>query len=201
MKYECDIIEDLLPLYKDKACSAASSKAVEEHLAATGRAQQGAVQVEEFHGLAELELDAVAVVIGLPGTADRNALDSAGESQVLVEGELHGTGGDTDLLEIGIHLGFDGAGSGGARYVGEDIVAAELDSRTGIGPVAGKIHGIEVTGETVDNFGNGVAQVGGSERGTEAAEQAAEVLGRSCAGEHQSGSSDSNHFLHNAYTI
>ena len=33
MKYECDIIEDLLPLYKDKACSAASSKAVEEHLA------------------------------------------------------------------------------------------------------------------------------------------------------------------------
>ena len=29
MKYECDIIEDLLPLYKDKACSAASSKAVE----------------------------------------------------------------------------------------------------------------------------------------------------------------------------
>ena len=33
MKYECDVIEDLLPLYKDGACSKASSKAVEEHLA------------------------------------------------------------------------------------------------------------------------------------------------------------------------
>ncbi len=33
MKYECSIIEDLLPLYKDGVCSAESSKAVEEHLA------------------------------------------------------------------------------------------------------------------------------------------------------------------------
>ncbi len=32
MKYECDMIEDLLPLYKDNACSAGSRKAVEEHL-------------------------------------------------------------------------------------------------------------------------------------------------------------------------
>ncbi|MBO4767615.1 MAG: zf-HC2 domain-containing protein [Lachnospiraceae bacterium] len=32
MKYECDVIEDLLPLYKDGACSPASAKAVEEHL-------------------------------------------------------------------------------------------------------------------------------------------------------------------------
>ena len=32
MKYECDMIEDLLPLYKDGACSEASKKAVEEHL-------------------------------------------------------------------------------------------------------------------------------------------------------------------------
>ena len=33
MKYECDVIEDLLPLYKDGVCSKASLKAVEEHLA------------------------------------------------------------------------------------------------------------------------------------------------------------------------
>lgn len=33
MKYECNVIEDLLPLYKDGACSAASVRAVEEHLA------------------------------------------------------------------------------------------------------------------------------------------------------------------------
>jgi hypothetical protein len=32
MKYECDVIEDLLPLYKDGACSTATNKAVEEHL-------------------------------------------------------------------------------------------------------------------------------------------------------------------------
>ncbi|MBO7386361.1 MAG: zf-HC2 domain-containing protein [Lachnospiraceae bacterium] len=32
MKYDCDMIEDLLPLYKDGACSEASKKAVEEHL-------------------------------------------------------------------------------------------------------------------------------------------------------------------------
>ncbi len=33
MKFECNVIEDLLPLYKDGVCSAASAKAVEEHLA------------------------------------------------------------------------------------------------------------------------------------------------------------------------
>ena len=33
MKYECDMIEDLLPLYKDGACSKASIRAVEEHIA------------------------------------------------------------------------------------------------------------------------------------------------------------------------
>ncbi|MBP5489918.1 MAG: zf-HC2 domain-containing protein [Lachnospiraceae bacterium] len=33
MKYECDMIEDLLPLYKDGVCGPASTKAVEEHLA------------------------------------------------------------------------------------------------------------------------------------------------------------------------
>lgn len=32
MKYECDVIEDLLPLYKDGACSEASTRAVEEHI-------------------------------------------------------------------------------------------------------------------------------------------------------------------------
>ena len=32
MKYECGIIEDLLPLYKDNACSVASLKIVQEHL-------------------------------------------------------------------------------------------------------------------------------------------------------------------------
>ena len=33
MKYDCDMICDLLPLYIDDACSEASAKAVEEHLA------------------------------------------------------------------------------------------------------------------------------------------------------------------------
>ncbi len=33
MKYECDMISDLLPLYKDEICSEASRKIVEEHLA------------------------------------------------------------------------------------------------------------------------------------------------------------------------
>ncbi|MCR5417672.1 MAG: zf-HC2 domain-containing protein [Lachnospiraceae bacterium] len=33
MKYECKMIEDLLPLYKDGVCSEASSNAVKEHLA------------------------------------------------------------------------------------------------------------------------------------------------------------------------
>ena len=33
MKYECDLIEDLLPLYKDGICSDSSRTAVEEHLA------------------------------------------------------------------------------------------------------------------------------------------------------------------------
>ena len=32
MKYECGMIEDLMPLYKDNACSDATKKAVEEHL-------------------------------------------------------------------------------------------------------------------------------------------------------------------------
>ncbi len=32
MKYECSVIEDLLPLYKDEICSDASKKMVEEHL-------------------------------------------------------------------------------------------------------------------------------------------------------------------------
>ena len=33
MKYNCEMIRDLLPLYKDQACSKASTEAVEEHLA------------------------------------------------------------------------------------------------------------------------------------------------------------------------
>ena len=33
MKYECDMISDLLPLYKDGICSEASKKIIEEHLA------------------------------------------------------------------------------------------------------------------------------------------------------------------------
>ena len=32
MKYECEMIADLLPLYKDGACSDASAKAIEEHI-------------------------------------------------------------------------------------------------------------------------------------------------------------------------
>ena len=33
MKYECEMIEDLLPLYKDGACSEASARAIEAHIA------------------------------------------------------------------------------------------------------------------------------------------------------------------------
>ena len=32
MKYDCEVIQDLLPLYKDSACSVASALAVQEHL-------------------------------------------------------------------------------------------------------------------------------------------------------------------------
>lgn len=32
MRFECDVIEDLLPLYRDGACSEASTRAVEEHV-------------------------------------------------------------------------------------------------------------------------------------------------------------------------
>lgn len=32
MKYDCEVIQDLLPLYKDNACSVASALAVQEHL-------------------------------------------------------------------------------------------------------------------------------------------------------------------------
>ena len=32
MRFECDVIEDLLPLYRDGACSEASTRAVEEHI-------------------------------------------------------------------------------------------------------------------------------------------------------------------------
>lgn len=32
MKYECDLVQDLLPLYQDEVCSDASKKIVEEHL-------------------------------------------------------------------------------------------------------------------------------------------------------------------------
>ena len=32
MKYECEVIRDLLPLYADDVCSAGSRKMVEEHL-------------------------------------------------------------------------------------------------------------------------------------------------------------------------
>ena len=33
MKYECEMIEDLLPLYKDGICSASSKKIIDEHIA------------------------------------------------------------------------------------------------------------------------------------------------------------------------
>ncbi|MDE6219597.1 MAG: zf-HC2 domain-containing protein [Lachnospiraceae bacterium] len=32
MKYDCDIIQDLLPLYQDKICSGKSRAIVEEHI-------------------------------------------------------------------------------------------------------------------------------------------------------------------------
>ena len=33
MKYDCSIIQDLLPLYKDGICSDSSRKMIEEHIA------------------------------------------------------------------------------------------------------------------------------------------------------------------------
>lgn len=36
MKYSCEMVQDLLPLYHDKACSGASRKVVEEHLSECG---------------------------------------------------------------------------------------------------------------------------------------------------------------------
>ena len=36
MKYSCDVIKDLLPLYYDKACSEQSKKIVEDRLEESG---------------------------------------------------------------------------------------------------------------------------------------------------------------------
>ena len=47
MKYECDMIEDLLPLYSDGACSASSSKAVEEHIAECSKCRQLLEQLKD----------------------------------------------------------------------------------------------------------------------------------------------------------
>ena len=32
MKYDCDVIQDLLPLYQDKICSGKSRAVIEEHI-------------------------------------------------------------------------------------------------------------------------------------------------------------------------
>ncbi|MDK2808474.1 MAG: hypothetical protein PWP24_1209 [Clostridiales bacterium] len=46
MKYNCDIIKDLLPLYQDEACSEASKSMVAEHLEECDACKQIAVQLK-----------------------------------------------------------------------------------------------------------------------------------------------------------
>ncbi|MBR3507912.1 MAG: zf-HC2 domain-containing protein [Lachnospiraceae bacterium] len=53
MKYECDVIEDLLPLYQDGACTNATKRAVEEHLAECPKC------TELFSKLKDMSIDEV----------------------------------------------------------------------------------------------------------------------------------------------
>lgn len=53
MKYECNVIEDLLPLYKDEICSPETAKVVEEHMAECPRCsglleKLGDTTIDEF---------------------------------------------------------------------------------------------------------------------------------------------------------
>ena len=47
MKYECDMVRDLLPLYQDSVCSEASRKIVEEHLQECSTCQQMAERIKD----------------------------------------------------------------------------------------------------------------------------------------------------------
>ena len=47
MKYNCDVIQDLLPLYADDICSAASKEMVEDHLAECNACKKIAVKMQD----------------------------------------------------------------------------------------------------------------------------------------------------------
>lgn len=47
MKYQCDMIQDLLPLYEDGVCSEVSKAAVEEHLRECGRCREVAGRMKD----------------------------------------------------------------------------------------------------------------------------------------------------------
>lgn len=49
MKYECDMIADLLPLYNDGACSDSSIKVIEEHLAECPKCSEMLTKLKDNH--------------------------------------------------------------------------------------------------------------------------------------------------------
>lgn len=49
MKYECDVIKDLLPLYQDQVCSAQSSQVVKEHLSECEGCRKVAQKLADVH--------------------------------------------------------------------------------------------------------------------------------------------------------
>lgn len=48
MRYDCDIVQDLLPLYQDDVCSASSKKMVEEHLQECDKCRSTANQLMNY---------------------------------------------------------------------------------------------------------------------------------------------------------
>lgn len=62
MKYPCDMVQDLLPLYHDEVCSPSSKKIVEEHLPACEACQSILKQIENDTCSQELRQERTAVV-------------------------------------------------------------------------------------------------------------------------------------------
>lgn len=62
MKYQCEIIRDLLPLYHDKVCSKASETAVEEHLEECGQCREIAEKLKNTAYDEKLQLEKENVI-------------------------------------------------------------------------------------------------------------------------------------------
>ena len=95
MKYDCDVIRDLLPLYADNACSEKSRGMVEEHLqecpacrAMTGRLLDTGIENELL-----TEKESVPVIV-IPDHAAATCLARQGANVVLTDGILAAKNGD-----------------------------------------------------------------------------------------------------------